>query len=480
MTHNKDIYITADREGDPLVADNKAIKSYLATAHAYRASDHGGDRLRVHLVLRSQTLANAMRRLPLEQDLSENVELYSYTMEDLWAMEALGLVGSIGVRLDREPIGFSSDKIVHFALFGATDFAQSLIINTALIAHYPNFCRDHTLRTRITWVGDKYEDFVAFQQQYRVLLDNSWRRNIYIKNADLQIEELPPLYAIHRREFVDIEWEFVESTPFSDIITYKIKKWAEDENQLLTLAYCYNDNKRNLENAMALPKEVLNKVPVLVKQSDDTTIKVLSQSNVFSNLIPIGIHSGHMCMKNFIHMAQCVNYAYCKMRTSTQEEQQSGAGEMVVATELPCIEELQRLWNNSLLTTPKRWSNIYCAFTISTKMHSLGFSMNDWRQLIAIRDCDVQILAEVEHNRWSIEELILGYLPTTDEEHQEILSDMSKRMILKRQFKHDDLRHYSELGVDESGLSVKRYDVGLIRSLSLIAHSYYKEIANDE
>jgi hypothetical protein len=168
------------------------------------------------------------------------------------------------------------------------------------------------------------------------------------------------------------------------------------------------------------------------------------------------------------------------MRTSTQEEQQSGAGEMVVATELPCIEELQRLWNNSSLTTPKRWSNIYCAFTISTKMHSLGFSMNDWRQLIAIRDCDVQILAEVEHNRWSIEELILGYVPTTDEEHQEILSDMSKRKILKRQFKHDDLRHYSELGVDESGLSVKRYDVGLIRSLSLIAHSYYKEIANDE
>ena len=84
------------------------------------------------------------------------------------------------------------------------------------------------------------------------------------------------------------------------------------------------------------------------------------------------------------------------------------------------------------------------------------------------------MLAEVEHNRWSVEELVLGYRPATEEEHAEIMKDISLRSKFKTEFVHDDLRSYRELGVDETGLSVVRYDVGLVRTLPLLAYSYHR------
>lgn len=475
-----DIYIHASREGDSVTSDNNAMREYLKVAREYHACEHGGNRLRIHLVLRNQLLANTLRRLPLEQELSENVELYAYTLEDFWAMEVLGLIADKKPLLDREAIGYSSMKRVHFVLFGVSDLAQSLIVNAALTAHYPNFCRDNSLRTRITWVGDSLDEFTNFKYHYCGLLENSFRRDIVVDNEDVKLTEFSPKYANSRCDFVDIEWEFVAAPGCSEVITYKMKKWAEDDNQLLTIAYCYNEDSRNLESSIALSDNIREKVPTLIKQDDATVINVLRDSNRFSNLIPVGANCGQVSMKNFIRMAQCVNYAYCRMRSATKEETQNGISDMIVATELPTKDELQRLWNNPKLTTPKRWSNVYNAFTVPTKMRSLGYSMQDWKQLIAIKDHDVELLAEVEHNRWCIEELILGYLPTTDEEHSKILSDIANREVLKREFKHDDLRHFSELGTDESGLSVKRYDVALVRSLPLIAHSYYLASTDEE
>ena len=147
---------------------------------------------------------------------------------------------------------------------------------------------------------------------------------------------------------------------------------------------------------------------------------------------------------------------------------------MDVAVEVPTNRQLQELWNNKRLTTPKRWSNVYNAFTLRCKMHSLGHPDDDWNTLFAISDQDVEILSEVEHNRWSVEELILGYRPATETEHAEILNDITLRSKLKADFIHDDLRSFRELGVDETGLSVVRYDSGLTRTLPLVAYIYYQ------
>ena len=472
MNNQLDKYIFSDMQGDSLLSDNMAIKEYQSLADEYCADANGGNRLRIYLILRNQSLVNALRCIPLEEKLAGNIELYTYTLEDIWSMEVLGIKLGQEPLLDRTPITYGSNQRVHLVLFGCGAQAVSLALHTALIAHFPNYCRDNWLRTRITWMSDSLDDFIHFKQQYKTLLGNSYRRNVIVKEEDVKVENFAPKYVNERRDFVDVEWEFVEGRSYNDIVSYKLNKWSQDEGQQLTVAFCYEDDNRNINEALNISIKKNRSIPVLLKVSDATSIELLKQSGCYNQLIPIGMREGvQPCMADFIRMGQYVNYAYCNMRSSTEEEKELGATEMTIATELPTEEELQELWNSSKLTTPKRWSNIYNAFTLGTKMRSLGIGMDEWERLFAISDRDVDIMAEVEHNRWCIEEMILGYSPTTLEEHNSIWADINKREQYKAEFKHDDLRNYSELGVDSSGLSVVRYDVGLTRTLPLIVYA---------
>lgn len=472
---NLDITIRSAATGTPLDADNAAVAQLREAAGGYRAADHGGDRLRVHLVLRNQALADSLKRLPLADDLAENMELYAYTAEDLWAMEMLGVRPDSPTRLDRQPVPPDSPQFTHFVIFGAGGQAESLAIHTALIAHYPNYCRDNSLRTRITMVADSPDDLRHFQQRYRNLLAHSYRRTVYVDDNEVRCEELAPQYAGHRDNFVDIEWEFVTARSDNGIVNYKLQKWASDENRQLTIAFCYADDDRNVSETLSLSSAVLASTPVWLRVCDDRAVGFLKQSGQFANVIPFGMTDAELPdMSLFIRMAQCVHFAYCHMRETSREEQSQGRTAMEVAVEIPTERQLQDLWNSPRLTTPKRWSNVYNAFTLRSKMHSLGHPAEEWGTLFAINDHEVESLSEVEHNRWSVEELILGYRPTTQAEHDDILKDLTLRSQLKSEYIHDDLRSYRELGIDETGLPVTRYDTGLIRTLPLMAYTYHQ------
>lgn len=469
MSNQLDKYIFSNIDSDSNLSDSVAIAEFQRIANEYSPSEHNGNRLRIHLVLKSQILVNVLRRLPLEDNLADKVELYSYTAEDLWSMEVLGIRLGSNPLLDREPIKSENNSNVHLVIFGNSGQAESLAIHTALVAHYPNYCRNNSLRTRITWVSDNLNDFIYFKQRYNFLLENSHKRNISTNGNDVNVEHFAPKYANERRDFVDVEWEFVEGTSYTDIISYKLNKWYHDEFQQLTIAFCYDDDNRNINEALGLSLKRIGSIPILLKVKNDSSIKFLKTSGAYSHLISIGMSgTPPQSMVDYIRMGQYVNYAYCKMQNSNDN-----GDNLTIATELPTMEELQELWNNPKLTTAKRWSNIYNAFTLNSKMHSLGIKPNEWERLFAINDREVNLLAEVEHNRWCVEEMILGYAPTTTEEHNTILKDIEKREQFKDEFKHDDLRNFTELGVDNTGKPVSRYDIGLTRTLPLIVHADY-------
>ena len=395
MNSRLDVYIWPEGDKDPVVADNSAIRRLRQLADGYRASDYGGNRLRTHLILKNQALVNVLRRVPLDPDMAADIELYAYTMEDLWSMEVLGIRPGTNPLLDRIPITPESGSRVHLVLFGSGAQAESLAVHSALVAHYPNYCRDNRLRTRITWVSDSMTDFARFKQQYKGLLENSWRRNLTISGDDVKIDAAAPKYANERQDFIDVEWEFVEARGSDDIFLYKLARWSNDEDKQLTVALCYEDDGRNINEALAM--KLPDSVPVLVRVDDDASLMFLKQSGQFGHIIPMGMKAADLpSMTDFIHMAQCVNYAYFNMRESTEDERRQGAAEMNVALELPSPEELQGLWNSPKLTTAKRWSNIYNAFTVNTKMRSLT-SDDAWDIVgsIAPKSQDVNHLARV-------------------------------------------------------------------------------------
>lgn len=44
---------------------------------------------------------------------------------------------------------------------------------------------------------------------------------------------------------------------------------------------------------------------------------------------------------------------------------------------------------------------------------------------------NLKVLAEVEHNRWNVEKLLMGFRPTTDEEHKLVKADAKKRKSIR-------------------------------------------------
>ena len=323
-------------------------------------------------------------------------------------------------------------------------------------------------------VSDSLQDFHDFQQRYRNLLTHSYRRTVVIRNDEVTTFVLEPQYTGVRKDFVDVEWEFVEGRSHDTAMLYKLQKWAQDDQQQLTIAFCHDDDHRNVSEMLTLPSPVLLTTPVWLKIADDRALSFLKKSKHYAKVFPFGMESAPLPdMSIFIRMAQCVHFAYSQMREITRDSGDCNNADLAVAVDPPTEQQLQVLWNNPKLTTAKRWSNIYNAFTLRSKMRSLGHADAEWGTLFAIGDKETAMLAEVEHNRWNVEELILGFRPTTEEEHAAILKNPSLRSQLKADNIHDDLRNFHELGVDETGLPVVRYDMGLTRTLPLIAYSYH-------
>lgn len=71
---------------------------------------------------------------------------------------------------------------------------------------------------------------------------------------------------------------------------------------------------------------------------------------------------------------------------------------------------------------------------------------------------EIELLAEVEHNRWNVEELLIGYSAVTEDEQKEIKADISLKNIFKKKRKHYDIRPYQTLQPDKTGKNAREYD----------------------
>ena len=102
-------------------------------------------------------------------------------------------------------------------------------------------------------------------------------------------------------------------------------------------------------------------------------------------------------------------------------------------------------------------------------MRSMGFNEDDWEKFYDLSQEEIEILAQVEHNRWNVEELILGWRPCNDQEQREVEADIKMKEVLKKGKIHYDIRAYADLRPDDSGKPVQIYDRCLSACIPLIA-----------
>jgi hypothetical protein len=140
----------------------------------------------------------------------------------------------------------------------------------------------------------------------------------------------------------------------------------------------------------------------------------------------------------------------------------------------------ERDWSKKSAT--ERWSSLYNALSIIVKLRLAGielrlsetqkqletFNMFDKKPMDSVRLNEEQenLFACTEHNRWNIEKLMTGFVPTTEEQHQNILTGNMSAEELKKNFIHDDIRPFEELskGEQEKDFTLTRALINMINN----------------
>jgi len=432
---------------DCFSSDSETVSSLLPLLKTYNLGANSGKKLLCQLLLYSSTSLHAFRAKGLNDDLKDKVELWPFTAEELSARN---------ITFDRSPIQLESDSTVHLVLFGLNEWTDSVIREAALVCHYPNYTRDHTLRTRITIIDEDLDtDCVTILSKYRNLFGNSYVRMVDVAAAKSKVSR--PVYA-RREDFVDIEWELVKAAADDECVLEKISDWCSDPMQQLTVVVCCGDDEMNMTVADRISEYM---------QSDSSRLYVaVTDSGVFDALshpkhvMPLCLSVKTDVTLPLRRMAMIVNYVYSECYHSPSED-------VRIPLEID-YAKAEKLWNE-ISDAPIRWSNVCNAMSIKSKMHSLGHDESDWDTFYSVNAREIETLAEVEHNRWSVEKLLFGFRPLTDGEQKVVMADAFLKNVLKKQKAHYDLRSYSELGKDDTGKNAKVYDRCLSGAIPLIA-----------
>lgn len=329
--------------------------------------------------------------------------------------------------LDREPITEDSSKHVHFVIFSMSRMGVALGTFAAQICHFPNFATKG-IKTRITFItpeADTEANFFRGRYSRFFEVAPSIYRDFY--NGNGKEDLIKPLYP-EKVNWLDIEFEFIKGKAEQPEIRALLSKWAQDDNQVLTIAICQRDPSKNMAIGLYLPDIIYeNQIPVFIRQKSSGTLLSQLRSNIvdtsyhrFSKVYPFGMQDNCFDLENEdIAKAQLFNSFYYDIYNKKFEIKE-------------LIEELNKKWQG--LSISLKWSNLYSVYSVKYKLNSLipydkntdytkytsllKCKKNDQCQFTEIGD-KTELMAEVEHNRWNVEKLLLGYRVYNDTERDD-------------------------------------------------------------
>lgn len=472
----KELYILGETgESDPDALTLNSLK-YIAQI----APD--GTSIKCITQLRYQSTYALFQTTDLPESVKGRVDFHPFNFNESWArkifVENRNFDGTVQYKtLDYQPLTKESAKHVHLVVIGMTPMGVALAIEAAHICHFPNFV-SRGIKTKITFIDpDAEREMEYFMGRHRPLLSHC--ESVFRKFAD-GAETLASKRVFTPAEgdnFLDIEWKFIEGNIASEAIQSEIDSYAKGENELLTVACCSVSSAQNIATGFYLPRSVYecangepSGIPILVMQSlcGDLT-EVLQSSIRYTDVKPFGMtNEGYDDRLDRIEWAKRVNNIYWEKSVP----------------EKFCTETIETQWGFCSVTD--KWSNIYNVIAIPTKLRSIGIS--DIDALCPDHELtsdEVRLLAEVEHNRWNVEKLLAGYIPTTQEQNMAIEAEFGKvlkneiakpekslKKILNQQLHiHYDIRPYVDLRVDDSGENINSYDIVLTEGLVRIVTS---------
>lgn len=352
-------------------------------------------------------------------------------------------------------IGPDDERFVHLVFVGTTNFAVAFAMEAAQMLHFPNF-DSKKAKTRITFIEKNAEQEMSlFATRNRHFFD--------IQSGD--------------NDFLDIEFEFVKGDVYSETVQNLIRDWAQDtDRQYLSIFLTLADHRANFMMGMNMPDEVYdNGIPVFIRQdrADNfvTNLRNSDRKNAvakhleyhrvkdgklistdyhgrYANIYPFGMNDMAYYRDDIaLKQAKLINYLYNTADYSSNLFKDTHVLDAIPASVL--WDEANRYWSG--LTVALKWSNLYCAYNIPCKLASLramrGLDpMDTSHDYDTLTEDEQKTLSLVEHNRWNVEKLLMGYRRPKENEdkylHAEFADILKKNKAL---FIHHDIRPYDEL-----------------------------------
>ena len=390
----------------------------------------------------------------------------------------------------------SDKRQVHLVCIGTTNFAVSFAMEAAQMLHFPNFDETtKTPKTLITFI-EKYADdemaqfltrnrhFFEIQSYlYRDLTDG------VIKKPVVKSEYVSPHFK--KTDFLDVEFEFIKGDVYTKAVQDLISDWAKDqEGQYLSIFLSLTDQRYNFMMGLNMPDEVYdNAIPVFIRQdraddfvtnlrnadnkevtynkAENGELKSVKRKQRYAHLYPFGMDDMAYCNNEVaLKQAKLINYLY-----DTADYSKNRFKDTLILCSTPESDiwaEAEASW--SKLTVALKWSNLYCAYNIPCKLASLRtmreLAPDDTsRDLWPLSEEEIKALAPVEHNRWNVEKLLMGFRKAKideDKYEQSILTAADVKPNKKNLFIHHDIRPFDDLD------DIKQMDFEIVKYIPWI------------
>ena len=411
-----------------------------------------------------------------------NIEFIPYNFYVNWARRVFVNQSYIGKADQKEHayqclckngIGLEDEHYVHLVFVGMSNFAVTFANEAANIFHFPNYKKK---RTRITFIDcNAYQEMPIFITRNHHFFEVQPFYYGDFTKEDVKESVLDKSHVVfqgNEADFLDIEFEFIKGDIFSSSLQQLIEKWAKDEQQYLSVFMAMTNQRDNFAIAMNMPDAVYNKeIPVFVRQdSSDNFITHLRQADTnaprkgvaeyrkyengelitkeahgrYAHIYPFGMKDTAIFADNTaFRRAKLINYLYCSIDDTTKRFPPLDKLNQTPAAEI--WADADTFWKNKC-TVAQKWSNLYFAYSIDYKVQSTQTLRNAGMDETAINET----LGVMEHNRWNVEKLLMGYRKPKQREDmyhkpEEIAEKLKNN---KHLFIHPQIRPFEELTDD--------------------------------
>lgn len=414
-------------------------------------------KLKCHVNFENQSTFTAFKATHIYRRLDKDLDFLPFNIHEIWAKKILvdnyaiypkGEKGLLNVQrylpIDGiEGINYDSDKRVHVVIVGMNQMGTAFGIQTALLAHYPNFLRDKKLRTTITFIDDNAKlegDYL--KGRFASLFDLCRHRTIICEKSKLEYNKedsdggyIDPMvkggrYCHLGDNFMDIQWEFIQGNISSDEVKKYLTDLSEDSNKVTTIAICFNHPQQSIAAALYLPGKIFrsaHQILVYQQNSFDLINKVANgelEWKRYKNMFPFGMIEGSYMGEAYDNtMAKLEHYLYDFMRRHKGEDNVEIISKLrEEAKDGTFITRMDDLWDE--LGIVQKLSNIDLVESIPTKLRSImGKNYSGYpgeiSKIINADDALLQRMAQTEHNRWVTERLTMCFRPVDIDEKRE-------------------------------------------------------------